>query len=387
MLAHQDDFDVRWCKGTIAEEIFAPWKREIEKVGGEVFGGRRVARVELATGESNKRRSRVVATTRDGDVVEEETHEADVVVMATGVGAARGIIASSPDLRDAAGLRGFLADPDPDSDDPDSSGIPSTSVIAVRLFLDVAVTLPCKSNVWGGFTLGASRGSKNGGVEGVTDTVGTEDVAGTFFDLCALHDEYRDLKKSSSDASDDVRSVIEVDMYNAGSVIDLDDETLVEMALRDILTACVRDVAPEIQDAVVVDSSVLRFKDGVTKFAPGSAVALPRTTPAGLERAMFYVAGDHVWQGPGSHGARGLSQEKALVSGMAAADAAAAAFGRIAGEESRRATSTTTTRAPARILDVEPDEPHVAAAKDALRAADALEAFLPRPPPGFPPLF
>ena len=176
-------------------------------------------------------------------------------------------------------------------------------------------------------------------------------------------------------------------MYNAGSVIYLDDETLVEMALRDILTACVRDVAPEIQDAVVVDSSVLRFKDGVTKFAPGSAVALPRTTPAGLERAMFYVAGDHVWQGPGSHGARGLSQEKALVSGMAAADAAAAAFGRIAGEESRRATSTTTTRAPARILDVEPDEPHVAAAKDALRAADALEAFLPRPPPGFPPLF
>ena len=116
-------------------------------------------------------------------------------------------------------------------------------------------------------------------------------------------------------------------------------------------------------------------------------MALPRTTPAGLERAMFYVAGDHVWQGPGSHGARGLSQEKALVSGMAAADAAAAAFGRIAGEESRRATSTTTTRAPARILDVEPDEPHVAAAKDALRAADALEAFLPRPPPGFPPLF
>ena len=90
---------------------------------------------------------------------------------------------------------------------------------------------------------------------------------------------------------------------------------------------------------------------------------------------MFYVAGDHVWQGPGSHGARGLSQEKALVSGMAAADAAAAAFGRIAGEESRRATSTTTTRAPARILDVEPDEPHVAAGAAAAKALRRVLSF------------
>ena len=49
VLAHQDDFDVRWCKGTIAEEIFLPWAREISRVGGSdvLCGGRRVQTVEL----------------------------------------------------------------------------------------------------------------------------------------------------------------------------------------------------------------------------------------------------------------------------------------------------------------------------------------------------
>ena len=49
VLAHQDDFDVRWCKGTIAEEIFAPWVKRMREAGGPnvVLGGRRVQTVEL----------------------------------------------------------------------------------------------------------------------------------------------------------------------------------------------------------------------------------------------------------------------------------------------------------------------------------------------------
>eukprot|EP00976_Prorocentrum_cordatum_P045513 919136-Prorocentrum_minimum.AAC.1 len=33
-LAHQPDFDVRWCKGSVSERIFAPWVAEIERMGG-----------------------------------------------------------------------------------------------------------------------------------------------------------------------------------------------------------------------------------------------------------------------------------------------------------------------------------------------------------------
>ena len=70
-----------------------------------------------------------------------EIYDADVVVMATGVGAARGIIASSPELRECPDLAGI-------------KDVPSTDVVAVRLFLDKPVRLPNVSNVFAGFALG-----------------------------------------------------------------------------------------------------------------------------------------------------------------------------------------------------------------------------------------
>ena len=65
VLAHQDDFDVRWCKGTIAEEIFAPWVKRMREAGGPnvVLGGRRVQTVEL--GEPGDR-ARVTVTIANG---------------------------------------------------------------------------------------------------------------------------------------------------------------------------------------------------------------------------------------------------------------------------------------------------------------------------------
>ena len=335
VLAHQDDFDVRWCKGTIAEKIFQPWAREIRRVGGSedvLLGGRRVRTVEL--GEPGAR-ARVIATAPNGT---SEIFDADVVVMATGVDAARGIVADSPELSRCPDLAGI-------------KNVPSTDVIAVRLFLDKPVRLPNTSNVFAGFALGGDEDAK--------------DVAGTFFDLCALHDEYADV---AADPTDDVRAVVEVDMYNAGAVLGLSDAELVQVALRDVLEGCVPGVVP--RDVRVVDSSVLRFKGGVTKFAPGTASLLPETRVGGLDN--FFVAGDYVWQGPGSHGARGLSQEKALVSGLRAADAAA--------EWARRKTGRFDMSRGGKasvIRQTAPDEDHVAAAKVAARAVDELERSNP----------
>ena len=334
VLAHQDDFDVRWCKGTIAEEIFTPWAAKMRETGGPdvLRGGRRVQTVEL--GEPGSR-ARVVATAANGT---SEIYDADVVVMATGVGAARGIIASSPELRECPDLAGI-------------KDVPSTDVVAVRLFLDKPVRLPNVSNVFAGFALGGDDAAVN--------------VAGTFFDLYRLHDEYAHV---AADPTDDVRAVVEIDMYNAGAVLGLSDAELVDVALRDVLKGCVPGCVPG--DVSVVDSSVLRFKGGVTKFAPGTASLLPKTRVGGLDN--FFVAGDYVWQGPDSHGARGLSQEKALVSGLCAADAAA--------EWARKKTGRFDMSRGGKasvIRQTAPDEDHVAAAKAAARAVDELERSNP----------
>jgi hypothetical protein len=72
-------------------------------------------------------------------------------------------------------------------------------------------------------------------------------------------------------------------------------------------------------------------------------------------------AGDWVAQGPGTHGAKGLSQEKAYVTGLQAGNAAARRCGLVP---------------QARALPPEPDEPHIAAAKEAARVAKVLEAGL-----------
>lgn len=58
-----------------------------------------------------------------------------------------------------------------------------------------------------------------------------------------------------------------------------------------------------------------RFREAVTAFAPGSHQHMPYTATS-LQNV--FMAGDWVSQGPGTHGAKGLSQEKAYVTGIQA---------------------------------------------------------------------
>lgn len=39
-LAHQADFDVCWCKGSVAERIFDPLMAKIRQGGGTIVGGK-----------------------------------------------------------------------------------------------------------------------------------------------------------------------------------------------------------------------------------------------------------------------------------------------------------------------------------------------------------
>lgn len=53
VLAHQADFDVCWCKGSVAEAIFKPWLEVIKSQGCRVLGNNRVVDV-IHEVESNK---------------------------------------------------------------------------------------------------------------------------------------------------------------------------------------------------------------------------------------------------------------------------------------------------------------------------------------------
>lgn len=53
VLAHQADFDVCWCKGSVAEVIFKPWLELIKSQGCRVLGSNRVVDV-VHEAESNK---------------------------------------------------------------------------------------------------------------------------------------------------------------------------------------------------------------------------------------------------------------------------------------------------------------------------------------------
>lgn len=199
-----------------------------------------------------------------------------------------------------AGMRDFAA----------VSNIGTIDVLAIRLWLDRLVKLPTASNVLAGFE----------------PTTG-----GTLFHLNSLQDEFKEEKGS----------VLEIDFYHANQLLNLTNDDLISKIFQKYLRKC----DPRFGSARVVDSSVLRFKGAVTCFSPGTHQYMPSTSTS---LSNVFMAGDWLKQGPGTHGAKGLSQEKAYVTGLQAANAAACYLG----------LPTRTN-----ILNVEEDEPHIVAAK------------------------
>eukprot|EP00775_Hariotina_reticulata_P005158 gene5158-5396_t len=130
-------------------------------------------------------------------------------------------------------------------------------------------------------------------------------VGGTFFQL----DEMQDVYKGCSG------SVIEFDLYHAEPLLPLSDDELIHRLLH--------------------------------------------TTATSIQNV--FIAGDCVKQGPGSHGCKGLSQEKAYVSGLQAGNLAAACVGLLPA---------------AQVIPVEPDEAHISAAKDMIRLQRQAEQIL-----------
>jgi uncharacterized protein with NAD-binding domain and iron-sulfur cluster len=275
ILAHQPDFDVRWCRGTTGAQIFRPWTEAIERAGGQILANHRVSDVRV----ENNRVTAVVC----GD----EVFEADAVVFAVGISGLKKIVEQSAPLRDRQEFR-------------DSRNLGAIDVLATRLWLDRKVEIPLPSNACFGFH----------------PTTGW-----TFFDLNALHDEYRD----------EPGTVVESDYYHANQLLALDDDQVLRQVQQD-LAGCI----PAFGEAKIVDHAVVRIPQGVTHFAPGSyRYLLPATTSF----ENLFMAGDWIVTRHGS-----WSQEKAYVTGLEAANRVITALGQ--GQ-------------PAEILPVIPDEPHI----------------------------
>ncbi|NET09326.1 MAG: NAD(P)-binding protein [Merismopedia sp. SIO2A8] len=283
ILAHQPDFDVVWCRGTVGEQIFQPWVEKIHHLGGHVLTQKRVTDVQIESVNGIPTATRVWC----GD----EQFEADAIIFAVGITAMKKIVNSSPGLQQYPEFCNM-------------ANLGAVDVLATRLWFDRPVQVPLPSNACFGFD----------------NTTGW-----TFFDLNALHDEWRDAEGS----------VIEVDFYHADQLLPMSDEQLLSKVHQD-LTTCISDFG----DAQIVDHSIIRLPNAVTHFSPGSRqFMLPSTTPI----ANVFMSGDWVITQHGS-----WSQEKAYVTGLEAAN---------------RAIALLDHGTPASIIPVEPDEPHIQAGR------------------------
>lgn len=219
ILAHQPDFDVRWCRGTVGEMIFKPWVEQIEQAGGKVLANKRVSDVQCRNNQVT------------GVVCGDEIYEADAVIFSVGITGMKKIVAGSSALRNLPEFRNL-------------NNLGAIDVLATRLWFDQKIEIPLPSNACFGFH---------------------QTTGWTFFDLNDLHDEYKS----------EPGSVIEVDYYHANQLLHLDDAQIIPL-VQENLAGCLADFG----DAQVIDASVIRLPQAVSHFAPGSyRYLLPGTTP------------------------------------------------------------------------------------------------------------
>ena len=237
ILAHQPDFDVVWCRGTVGEMIFQPWIAKIEELGGKVLTNKRVT--DIAIDDTGKATAVICG---------EESFPAEAIISGISISGLKKIVAQSSTLRNYAQFRGL-------------ANLGSIDVLAVRLWFDRRVNIPLPSNACFGFD---------------------ETTGWTFFDLNSLHDKYKD----------EAGSVVEVDFYHANQLLPMSDQEIIRKVHRD-LTTCIA----EFGNAEIIDSSVIRIPQGVTHFAPGSYQHLLRVN---TEIPNLFMSGDWIITDHGS---------------------------------------------------------------------------------------
>jgi uncharacterized protein with NAD-binding domain and iron-sulfur cluster len=294
-LAHQDSFDVRWIRnGTVSDSLVAPLANKLQEEHNlKVLGGCRVGCIALdqiaggASGDDSSKKQYEVAsvTYSRNDGTTDTIDNVDGVILALTCRGMQSVVAASPDL---ARFPTFSK----------AASLTGIDVISTRLWLDRTVATRTPANVFARFE--ELRGA-----------------GGTFFMLDQLQADAAQELWGGKDCKVE-GSVVACDFYNAGGLMTVPDEELVRILMEDLLPSAV----PAFGEAVVVDSWVGKYPGAVSWFSPGSYTKRPPLQGAGRDTlANLKCAGDWVRMGDREHGAKGLCQERAFVSGLEAANA------------------------------------------------------------------
>mmetsp|Transcript_21291 Transcript_21291/g.34131 ORF Transcript_21291/g.34131 Transcript_21291/m.34131 type:complete len:563 (+) Transcript_21291:108-1796(+) len=315
-LAHQTSFDVRWIKKqSIAEVIIAPLVDSLIEKHGENFQIKGQTFVQSLEMEGGKISSLSLFDKKSQE--KGQIEDLDGCVLALGSKGMKAVVGASPALaRDCPELSRAAA-------------LGAIDVIACRIWLDRYVATRTPANVLSRFP-------------------GLRGAGGTFFMLDQLQAE-DEAALWGGEAPQG--SVLACDFYNAGGLLPLAEEDLVALLVGELLPQAV----PEFQGARAVDSYVQKYPQAVTWFSPGSFASRP---PLQTSVSNLVCAGDWVRMGGREHGAKGLCQERAYVSGLEAGNALAATLG-IKGVKHE-------------VLPVRADEPQVALGRALNRRAQAL---------------
>lgn len=284
-LAHQDSFDVRWIKnGTVSDSLIAPLATMLENdYDLNVLGGCRVNEIVVEKSEDGEKlQATKLSYQKDGEM--KTIDNIDGVILALGCKGMESVVKNSPTL---ARLPTFSK----------AASLKGIDVISTRIWLDKVVPTRTPANVFAKFD--ELRGS-----------------GGTFFMLDQLQGNSAYLWGEEDDEKVQ-GSVIAADFYNAGAVMSLSDDDIIKVLMEDLLPSAVSQFA----DANVVDSWVGKYPGTVSWFSPGSYTSRPPLEGAGNAiLPNVKCAGDWVRMGEREHGAKGLCQERAYVSGMEAAN-------------------------------------------------------------------
>ena len=281
-LAHMDSFDVRWIKnGTVSDSLIAPLAEKLEKMQNlQVIGGSRVNTISLKDKDAFGKQHVDSIDYTDLNGERKTICDIDGVVLALSSKGMGFVVAGSPDL---ARYNTFSK----------AASCKGIDVISVRLWLDTYVSTRTPANVFARFE--ELRGA-----------------GGTFFML----DQFQSESMKELWGGDEPQgSVVACDFYNAGALLPVPDADIIKTLMEDLLPAAI----PAFSNARVVDSWVGKYEGAVSWFAPGTFDKRPPLHGIS-EIPNLKCAGDWVRMGDREHGAKGLCQERAYVTGLEAAN-------------------------------------------------------------------
>ncbi|KAL3772434.1 hypothetical protein ACHAWO_004360 [Cyclotella atomus] len=306
-------FDVRWCRGSIGELIFHPWKHQLEGRGVQFKNGARVACISSnddeevsLSGETPSKYSYAIQLDDNSRIL------CDAVVIAIGAVAAGKLAGTSPALSSLPATENF-------------DKLRGVTCIAVRLFLKPDTII--SDNLQGGFysktqlppDVAKSMTDSpiavcGAGIGGISEL---KETGFCIYDLQRMHDEFSvEYYNANSVELEDQVAVLEVDFYRADSFVDMSDAQIVGLTLKAVSEALGTKI---INTEDVVESKVLRARNAVSHFAPKSALYSPGAKVAN----SIYMAGD--WIDRTGHAS--WSTEKSVVTARQAAYSLSVDFG------------------------------------------------------------